>query len=209
VYTGTTWVTASGLSTDYAASGYYPITTAEFFTHIVLTPTDAETTQAVTYIAAATTFAEQYTRRMFVQRDVNYTFDAFPSSKNYKKQPFNLFGGTVSKVVDMSYYNVSNVSTSVSSSALRIVQRNGNSFLYPAIGTEWPTDCASEDSDVISITYTVGEDPSVCPAPVRAAILMLAASLWENRENEVFEQSLTSLKPAIAAKDLLHPFKLR
>lgn len=208
IYANSAWANATGLSTDFAASGYYPVTAAEFFTHIVLTPTAADTTQSTVFIAAATMFAEQYTRRLFVQRDVTYTFDGFPSS-NYKKQPFNLYGGAVSVITDMSYYNTSNVSTAISPSSLRIVQRNGNSFLYPVIGAEWPTDCTSDDCDVISVTYTVGESPSLCPAPVKAAILMLAASMWENRENEVFEQSLTSLKPAIAAKDLLHPFKLR
>lgn len=207
VYNGSDWVLASTAGEDLAAQGVYPVTASELFDHIIYTADSAEETQALATIAAASSFAESYTKRILIQQDVSFVFDYFPSSISGKKQPFKLFGGTVNSVSALSYYDTNGALQTVTD--LRIVTRNGNSFLFPAIGQEWPTDCNAEESGIITINYNVGTTASRVPPAIRAAILLIAGSLWENRENEVMGQSIATLKPSIAAKDLLHPHKLR
>jgi hypothetical protein len=77
------------------------------------------------------------------------------------------------------------------------------------MGKEWPTNVATGEPDVITLTYSVGGSADSVPASVRSAILLIAASLWENRENEIVGSNIKALKPSTAAKDLLHPYKLR
>ena len=96
----------------------------------------------------------------------------------------------------------------MSPSDYRIVNKNGKGRLLPAIGKDWPTEVHG-DQDVIRIVYNTGLLPNDVPASVKSAILLIAASMFENRENEVVGQGIAILKPIIAAKDLLHPYKVR
>lgn len=206
----TEWVLAN--TVDLATSGLagvYPVSTNDFFDHIVYTTEDqGEINQATNMIAAATMFAEQYTGRFFIVRTVAQHFDSYPVSTS-GKQPLELKGGLVTAIVSNTYYDSSFNLQALPSSSYRQIDRNGRSYLYPAMGQEWPTDAATGEPDVVKVTYTVGVLPAEVPAGVKAAILLIAASLWENRENEITGQSLQSLKPSMTAKDLLHPFKLR
>jgi len=207
----TEWVLANTVDiVTEGLAGVYPVSADEFFDHIVYTPADAgETNQAINMIAAATAFAEQYTGRFFIVRTVNQEFDCFPTSTNGKKQPFKLLGGVASAVLSQTYYNNSYALQAQDSSNYRAVHKHGRTYLYPSMGQDWPTDAVMDEPSAISVTYTVGGLPSEVPAGVKSAILLIAASLWENRENEIVGQSLQSLKPSMTAKDLLHPYKLR
>lgn len=206
----TEWVLAN--TVDLASSGLagvYPITSDDFFDHIVYTTSDQEEiNQAINMIAAATLWAEQYTGRYFIVRTVAQSFDNFPANTT-SKQPLQLLGGEATAIVSSTYYNSSYTLEALSASDYRQIDRNGRSYLYPAMGTQWPADVASGEPDVVKVTYTVGVLPAAVPAPIKSAILLIAASLWEHRENEIVGTNIKALKPVLAAKDLLHPFKLR
>lgn len=209
IYT-TQWVQANqvDLTTDGLA-GVYPVTTDEFFDHIVYTTLDqGEINQAINMIAAATVFAEQYTGRFFIVRTVAQHFDNFPTSTNGKK-PLELRGGLVSAVISNTYYDSNYELQVLPSTSYRQLDRNSRSYLYPAMGQEWPTDVATGEPDVVNVNYTVGVLPAEVPSGIKSAILLIAASLWEHRENDIVGTNIKSLKPVMAAKDLLHPYKLR
>lgn len=209
VYT-TEWVQANTLNVvTTGPSGTYPITVAEFFEHIVLTPDAAEEAQAVNIIAAATRWAEMYTGRMFITTALTCSMDSFPGKVGGSKQPIRLTGGVPNSITAVSYINSAGVLVTLDASDYRLVSKHGNAHLYSAIGSSWPSDVAAGEPDVVTVTYSVGDDPVNVPAPLKIAVLMIAASLWENRENDQIGQRLMSLKPTVAAKDLLHPYKLR
>lgn len=208
IYT-TEWVLANSLQADAGFAGVYPVSSGEFFDHIVFTPTAAEDLQSLNMIAAATAWAEMYTGRFFITRTVTHAFDSFPSLRNGSKQPLRLMGQAVNDILGVTYADSSYTSQTLASTGYRNITKNSKTHLYPAMGTQWPTDVAAGEPDVINVTYSVGTLPSGVPAPVKAAILLIAASLWENRENEIVGTNIKSLKPIIAAKDLLHPYKLR
>ena len=207
VWAGSEWSYAVSIASS-SVSGVYPVTTDNFFDHIIYTTSDqGEIDLATRLIASATAFAEAYTGRFFILRNVTHSYDSFPAMSMGKKQPLTLIGGTANSVASVTYYDSTFASQSVSSH--RQIDKHSKSHIYPAMGSQWPTDVATGEPDVVSVTYEVGSLPADVPAPVRSAILLIAASLWEHRENEIVGTNIKSLKPVIAAKDLLHPFKLR
>lgn len=207
VWTGIEWTYAVNIATNLA-TGVYPVATDELFDHIVYTTSDqSDINLATRLIASATAYAESYTGRFFIIRNVTHSYNSFPALAMGKKQPLTLLGGTANSVASITYYDSTFASQSVDTH--RQIDKHSKTHLYPAMGEQWPTDVATDEPDVVSVTYEVGTLPADVPAPVRSAILLIAASLWEHRENEIVGTNIKSLKPVIAAKDLLHPFKLR
>ena len=193
-------------------SGTFPVSSAEFFQHIRFTPDADETIEGERFIQAATLFAEQYTGRFFTVRTVEEYYDDFPKKTNYLetiKAPFILKGGSVNSIGSLKYYNNEQVEITVDASEYRLVNKRAKGHLYPAIGKHFPEDVLQGDADIVTLTYNVGTTPVDTPASVKSAILLIAASLFENRENEVVGQGIAMLKPIVAAKDLLHPYKVR
>lgn len=214
VFTGTAFELANDpykLNT-VGSVGVLPVTTAELFQHIRFTADAAEITEAERFIASATIWAEHYTGQYFRVTGVQEYFDNFPQQTNYLKtvrEPFILKGGTTNLISSVKYYNKDAVLTTVEPTQYRLINKNGKGYLRPALQTEWPTDVVYGDSDVVIVSYTTGKVPGDVPSPVKSAILLIAASMFENRENEVVGQGIAILKPIIAAKDLLHPYKVR
>ena len=214
VYTGTEFELANDpyKLTTVGSAGVLPVSTSEFFQHIRFTADAAETTEAERFLTSATIWAEQYTGQYFRITGIEEYFDTFPQQTNYLatvKAPFVLKGGHTNSITNVEYYNGDGVLTTVDSSKYRLINKHGKGYLLPAIQEEWPTDVVYGDSDVVKIQYNTGKTPSDVPASVKSAILLIAASMFENRENEVVGQGIAILKPIIAAKDLLHPHKVR
>lgn len=193
-------------------TGTYPVSADEFFQHIRFTPDADETTEGERFIQAATIFAEQYTGRFFTVRTVEEYYDDFPKKTNYLetiKAPFVLKGGSVNSIGSIKYYNTDQQEITLDAADYRLVNKRAKGHVYPAIGKHFPDDVLQGDADIVTLTYNVGTTPVDTPASVKSAILLIAASLFENRENEVVGQGIAMLKPIVAAKDLLHPYKVR
>ena len=206
----TEWVQANTVPTPIQGIlGEYPVTTDDFLRHIVYSTTDvAELNQMTIMIEAATNFAERYTGRMFISRSVTQFFDRFPPSTKSTKLPIILKGGISGSVTSIDYLDSLFASHTLPADKYRVLERNGRTQIYPALGKEWPVDVANE-VDSLSVTYIVGTAAPAVPGAIKMAILLIAASMWENRENEIVGNNIKALKPVIAAKDLLHPYKLR
>ena len=214
VYTGTEFELANDpyKLTEVGSAGDDPVSTDEFFQHIRFTPDADEIIEGQRFIKSATIWAEQYTGRYFRITNIEQYFDTFPQQTNYLatvKAPFVLRGAKCNSISTVEYYNGDGVLTTVDSSKYRLINKNDKGYLLPAIQEEWPTDVVYGDPDVVRIQYNTGLIPSEVPASIKSAILLIAASMFENRENEVVGQGIAILKPIIAAKDLLHPYKVR
>ena len=214
VYSGTAWELANDpyKLNNVGSVGVIPVSTDQFFQHIRFTPDSDEIVEAERYLTAATLWAEQYTGQYFRVTTVEQYFDSFPKQTNYLetvKPPFVLQGGICNSITTLEYYNVDGVLTTVDPSSYRLVNKNSKSYLLPAINQYWATDVTTEDSDVVRIEYSTGLTPADVSSSIKSAILLIAASMFENRENEIVGQGIAMLKPIIAAKDLLHPYKVR
>ena len=206
----TEWLLANTVPVVVAGrNATFPVTTAEFLNHIVYTTADEnELNMAISMIEAATNFAEKYTGRLFITRAVAKFFNKFPPSTKNTKLPIILDSGVSRAVTSVSYIDSNLTATTLPAEKYRVLERNGRTHIYPAMGLEWPTNVANE-VDVVAVNYIVGTAAPAVPAPIKMAILLIAASMWENRENEIVGSNIKALKPVIAAKDLLHPYKLR
>lgn len=193
-------------------AGVYPVSSGDFFQHIRFTPNSDEVVEGARFIQAATLWAEQYTGQFFTVKTIEEYFDTFPQQTNYLatiKAAFNLKGGTTNSISSVKYYNKDAVLTTVDPTKYRLINKNDKGYLLPALQEIWPTDVIYGDSDVVIVSYSAGKTPAEVSASVKSAILLIAASMFENRENEVVGQGIAILKPIIAAKDLLHPYKVR
>ncbi len=207
IYT-TEWVDVTQAeATNCGAGSNYPVSTDELFQHLVFTPDVDEVAQGLAMLATATTYAEQYTGRYFVERDITQYFNDFPFPVKNKKQPLALFGGITSEVKTITYHDDTYTNQLLDSQSYRVVDKNSKTYIYPAMGQDWPNAVATDEPGHIAVTYTTGT--SGVPSSVKSAIFLIAASLWENRENEHVGSRIIAIKSSLAAKDLLHPYKLR
>lgn len=64
-------------------------------------------------------------------------------------------------------------------------------------------------SDVI-VTYTCGyKSPEDIPSPIKQAILMIANTMYEQREDEIADTGINSTPAIISSKTLMNPYWLR
>lgn len=219
LYVNSEWVVASTAAGENAVSGTgsFPVTLDEFFAHVRFTPDATEELEAINFIRAATLYAENFTNRFFYNRNFTMYLNEFPKkdrrnrNKRLSSAPIRLVGSDLKTVTNISYYDKSgNLQTLTEGTDYRIIRKNSLGYIHPAVSAEyWPTDAHDELEDIIEINYNAGPNVGEVPAPVKSAILLIAASLFENRENDIIGSGLTVNKPIIAAQDLLHQYKVR
>lgn len=194
----------------------YPVTVDEAVEHLRLGPTvdDEEWLSVEQMISAATALAESICSRSWMQTTKTVGYSRFPDSSWPKTGQYLLLpGGEVSSITSLKYYDTSDppVEKTLGSSLYRLVTGYGLPRVYPAMGESWPTDANSCEPDHITITYVVGDNDVLdVPAPVKSAILLIVGSLYEYREDGVIDNAgLALVRAPVAAKDLLHPYKMR
>lgn len=134
------------------------------------------------YIAAATDYAEKYTRRDFITRTYQTFRDCFPS--NYYCDSISGFELRRSKLqnVNSITYLVDGVSTVLATSVYYNTVQNDYSLILLEPDEQWPTN-ADKKLQSVTIEFTAGyglNDTDV-PVALRTAITQIVAALYENR----------------------------
>ena len=218
LYVNGEWQIASTAVGEQAVSGTgsFPVTLDEFYAHIRFTPSAEEELEGVSFIRAATLHAENYTKRFFYNRNFTMYLSEFPKvvqgarNRRLSTAPIRLIGTDVKSITSVNYYDKNGTQQTLDNTNYRLVNKFSTGYLHPSVSSEyWPTDCHDELEDIIEIEYNAGPSVGEVPAPVKSAILLIAASLFENRENDIIGSGLTVNKPIIAAQDLLFPYKVR
>jgi len=129
-------------------------------------------------IAMATEHVEFVIGRSLLRQTWLLTLDAFPVSSPVIKLPRS----PVAEVLSITYIAPSGVEQSLTASDWRLV--SGGALvprLTPQLGHVWPSVASAVGA--VQITYRSGwETAADVPAPIRHAILMLAAHWFEHRE---------------------------
>lgn len=150
-----------------------------------------------TYILAATEYLEQYCGRKFITQTAEFHLDGFGRFNDEKLIALGegvhdgykgdyLSGGAdyidlpfkpVQSVVSLITYDDANNSATFTSSAYRLDSNTGRVYLNT--GYTWPTDL--RDYDAIKITFICGygDSPNDMPAPIRQAVKMQVAKMYE------------------------------
>lgn len=183
-----------------------PVTVDEAITHLRLSfdATVDERLEITRMLEAATTYAEQYTRRSWQETTRIEYFDEFPATADYSMY---LPGGSLSSITSVTYYDSTPTQQTWDSVEYRTLSLGGRAYLLPAIGEQYPSDCAGEKAN-IEVTYVAGLTALNVPEGVKAAILLIVGSLYEYREDGVIDNAgLAVVKAPVAANRLLHPYK--
>jgi len=125
-------------------------------------------------IIAATEFAQTYTRRVFITTEFKTFRDCFPPCITLRKSPLI--------AVSQLDYLVDGVPVVVDPLNYEIVFTSTYSSIHPVGDIPFPTD-GDNVHQAVTVTFTAGYGPrhTDVPQSARTAILMHAASLYENR----------------------------
>jgi uncharacterized phiE125 gp8 family phage protein len=185
------------------APASYPVSLAEVQKHCSAPETDFESILEICR-KAATDEAEQFTGRALIDQTWDLYLDAFPASGPVRipKPPLiELVGVYVDgELVDAATYTVDADSDPAGQRAR----------ISLATGASWPTPAAA--ANAIRIRFKAGyiddASPAVANVPfaIKAAILMIAGTLFANRETIVIGQTATLLP--WAAEQLLRRYRV-
>lgn len=153
-------------------------------------------TYITTLINVATDVVEEFTRRKLATQTWNIYFDEFP--------PYiDLQLGIVRQIVEVKYYDQSNVLQTLPTSDydIDLIAKPGR--IYEATGKSFPQ--TYERANAVKVTFEVGNSAEV-PSAFKAAILIIIGRYYENRQ-DVFVGTQVNEIPSLV-ENLLTPYRL-
>lgn len=179
-----------------------PVTLAEVKRHLNIGNTNNDHDVYISFcLSVALAEAEKFTNRKFITETVTKYFDKWPSG-----DALALPYGNLQSVTSVSYKDTDGAWTVFSSGdyTVQIEEEPGKVVLE--YGETWPT-ITLHPNKPIKVIYVCGYGATGddVPAPIRAAIQVAAADLFEQRENFVIGVAHTQLK---IFQSLLWPYKL-
>lgn len=113
----------------------------------------------------------------------------------------------VQSIASVIYFDLDGVERTVDAADYRLQVRNGEGYLELDDDASWPSVDARDDA--VTITYVVGygDAASDVPAPIRSAILITAADLYEQRETNVIGASVAQWGGSATVDALLGSYR--
>lgn len=184
-----------------------PVTLAEAKAHLRI-DSSAEDDLISTLITAATRWAEDYCDRTFCQTQWTMRLDSFygaigsPVQFGLKADGNNIEGrqgsvpnldvelprppmvtsGTATATTITYTPSAGAATTTLDATEYRVDRNSTPGVCRPLYGKTWPSHLVDQNSTTVTWWAGYSSDGSNVPAPVKAAILMLVAHLWRNRE---------------------------
>lgn len=162
----------------YTAPESYPVATETLEAHLRL-PSGQETELLELYLGAATEQIERITGRQLITATRKMTLDFFPLGTDW----IRFLRGPVQSVDSVVYLDAAGDAQTLDESAYVVddvaTDQPGRLMLAP--NATWPD--VSDRLNAITVTYDAGhgDAPENVPAPLRAAVLFLAAHWFERR----------------------------
>ncbi len=206
----------------------YPVTVLDAKGHLRVTHS-ADDSQIQQLIAAASSWAQDETRRILLSTVVELRMDRFPTigefgrynpdtgryslergySSAARSPRIYLPGGKVTAVESIAYIDIEGAvqtltgptSATPGTDFQEDLSDDEAAWLFPAINSFWPA-VQSNTVNGVTITYTVGfgDAPSDVPESIRHAIRLKVGDLYVNRDG--------SGAQTIAAERLIAPYAL-
>jgi uncharacterized phiE125 gp8 family phage protein len=157
------------------------VTVAEIKAHLNLSTVGTiEDTLLTAYSKAARRYAENYTKRSFIQQVWQLTLDAFPSSTDAVYIPRSPISSTAGDVTITYLDETSGDSTTLSATGYTVDSESIPARIYPSYDNAWPTPRSVRNA--VTITYTAGVSYSDVAEDVKSWVKLRVGSLYENRE---------------------------
>lgn len=180
------------------------VTAAEAAVHFRQTYTDAnETTYIESLIAVATTNAEAYCNRGFINQTWDLYLDSFPEEREISLQM-----GKIRSVIYVKYYDESETQITMSPLDYQVDMSKEPGRIALAAGlTLWPVTKVGRIGAVqIRFSVGYGADASFVPDGIKHAVKIEVASLYSNREDEVLGTQVNKLSRT--SEVMLAPYRL-
>jgi uncharacterized phiE125 gp8 family phage protein len=173
-----------------------PVTLSEAKAHLRVTD-DAEDVTITALIGAARSIVEMRTGRALITQSWLARFDAWPA--NACRPWLDLPRPPLRAVTAVHFYDATNTAQLWDPALYGVDVIAAPGRIYRAPGAVWPAPGRMFASIEIAFDAGYGDDPADVPAPLRQAILLQLAHLFENREPTALAQG---------AADLLAPYRV-
>jgi uncharacterized phiE125 gp8 family phage protein len=186
----------------------YAVTLAEAKTHLRVSDSiDTEEDTLITRaIGAATEYIEKYCNRPLIQRSIRIATESFPTGNEW-----DIGIGNCAAVLGITYLDQDEVRQTYASSNYRTMFYDDGVRLILKRDKVWPTD-AIKTSDSIFVDLIAGypseqspADRDLVPDGLKAAMMMMIADMYENRE-WVITGTIVAVHPRV--EQALHFYKL-
>lgn len=161
-----------------------PITATAMREHVRQTINDDDATLSA-MISAARVYAETFLNRQLMPATYRLAMDCFPGWTIKVPMP------PLTSISSITYLDTAGTVTTLNSSLYVVDTDSTPGRITPAYSTIWPT--TRSQMAAVKVTFVAGyASAQVIPATVIQAIKMIAAHLYENRE-ETVERSMANV----------------
>lgn len=177
-----------------------PVTLAQQKLHMRVDASDEDAIVSSDIIAARA-WCEVHTGRAFVTRTLVMRLDAFPAGGEIE-----LPWPPTQAVSQVRYVDTDGVLQVLDASLWTVDAAHAPARLVPAYGKDWPDTRAQPAA--VEVTYTAGYGSADdVPEGIRAAVKLMAAHLFEQREPEVVGSMVSPT--SVTVERLLGPYRVR
>lgn len=166
-----------------------PVTLEDMKAHARIDDFDNEATVGG-FIVAGREWVENHTHRALITQTFILKISSFPL---VREAIIELMGGKVQSVTSIQYVDTSGATQTLATSEYVVDADWEPGRISLAFDKTWPA--IREWGLPITITYVAGygDDPADVPASLRSAIKIIASDLYENREDEIIGQTVSSV----------------
>lgn len=177
-----------------------PITVRELQDHSRIDSND-DVALLTSLIQSAREFAEGYTHRALITQTWELRCDRFPYA-------FRLPFGSLQSVSSVKYLDEDGVEQTVASSVYDVDTTSDPGLVVLGYDQSWPTHRNVHHAVRVTFVAGYGDAGSSVPTPIRQALLLLAATLYEHRETFVIGASISEMKAPVTVEALLGPYRI-
>lgn len=158
-------------------------------------------------IVAAKQWVEQYIERPLVTKTIEYYVSQFEPSFDLPTLP-------IQDVQSIKYLATDNTIKTVAIDVYKLKTYSDSAKIILAYGKSFPTDVIHEENSItltVTAGYTNGGSPDTypLPAPIKAAMLLIIANLYENRQEDVLGNTRISFNSLpLGVYNLLQPYRM-
>jgi len=181
-----------------------PVSLTEILTHLRIDQDDERDADLMRLAKVARLHIErQKIRRAIINQTWDQYFDAFAN-------PLRVRWGTVSSITSIKYTDTDGDEQTTSTDVYELGHRHGQGIARLKYNQNWPTAVRSHpDAVVVRYVAGYGAAASNVPEPIRQAILIMVADMWENPESLVTGTIATQLPHEGTVNNLLAQYTVR
>lgn len=179
-------------------NGTLVVSLADFKQHLRWDASEtSEDTVMTAYLTATQEQAQLFTGRQFLNSTWQLLIDTFPGHVSLSKTPF-------SSLTSVKYYDSNDQLQTLDPSEYKV--KDGGTYGFTSIYFDGNIPSVYDKPDAVVIEYVAGYGSLAAdvPEPIKVAIMLTAASYFENRTNEV-TGSINQIM--YGGQQLLYPYK--